>query len=67
MNDCSHDLPERETVFADGFCPICLKEKIEQLREEIGKAVAFLESEEVYDKIARHNSLLILLAALEKK
>lgn len=36
-------------------------------REPIEKAVAFLESKEVYDKVARHNSLLILLAALKQK
>jgi hypothetical protein len=31
---CPHDLAERETMVADGTCPICLMEEIDRLRRE---------------------------------
>lgn len=32
---CNHDLAERETACADGMCPICQLETINNLREGI--------------------------------
>ena len=34
MSDCTHDLSERETAVADGYCPMCLVETIEQLEAD---------------------------------
>jgi hypothetical protein len=37
MGKCEHDLAERETACADGYCPLCLSRKLHQLRKAIEK------------------------------
>lgn len=32
---CSHDLAKRETACADGMCPICLADQVEQLKSTV--------------------------------
>ena len=34
MSDCTHDLAERETMVADGYCPACMSAYIERLTTE---------------------------------
>jgi len=41
MSECQHDLAERETMIADGYCPECMSQHIGRLRfalEEIAGA-----------------------------
>ncbi len=34
---CNHDLAEQETMCADGYCPICLIQRIKELEDGIRK------------------------------
>jgi len=34
MSECSHDLAERETACADGFCPLCLRTELAEAKEQ---------------------------------
>lgn len=35
MSDCTHDLAERESACADGYCPLCLVADLAELRAGI--------------------------------
>ena len=35
MNECTHDLAERETACTDGMCPQCLAADNESLRDTV--------------------------------
>ena len=35
--NCNHTLSDKETECADGYCPICLKERVKELEEGIRK------------------------------
>ena len=56
MSDCTHDLSERETAVADGYCPMCLvstieqqeAEKLDQLRD---LSIAFSRVEELEARV----------------
>lgn len=39
MRICTHDLAERESACADGFCPICSADRIRELEAERDAAV----------------------------
>jgi len=45
MSDCTHDLSERETAVADGYCPMCLVSTIEQLQADNIRLVDELEKQ----------------------
>jgi len=32
--ECKHDLAERETAVADGYCPICLRQQLADVQAE---------------------------------
>lgn len=40
---CTHDLAERETVCADGYCPLCMIKDLSALRQEL------VEFEQTFD------------------
>lgn len=35
MSECKHDLAERETMCADGFCPVCFIDERDKLKAEL--------------------------------
>jgi len=47
---CDHDLEERESsVYADGYCPICMAAEIERLTKE--RDLALANADAVYAKL----------------
>lgn len=40
--ECKHDLAERETACADGYCPICLLSRVHDLEEGIHMLIDFI-------------------------
>ena len=38
---CTHDLAERETMCADGYCPACLKAELDAIKAEHALAIKF--------------------------
>jgi len=43
MSNCTHDLSERETAVADGYCPMCLVSTIEKLQTRVEELVGLYE------------------------
>ena len=43
QNDCPHDMADIDTATADGYCPICLLERIEALQAENAALTAKVE------------------------
>ena len=43
MSDCTHDLSERETAVADGYCPMCLVSTAEKLQTRVEELVGLYE------------------------
>ena len=45
MNNCTHDLSERETACADGMCPLCLADRIAELERQLARRTQKLNDE----------------------
>ena len=44
MNPCNHDLAERETAVADGYCPLCMAEMLRDRDAHLARLVGALEA-----------------------
>ena len=42
MNPCNHDLAERETAVADGYCPLCMVEMLRDRDAHLARLVGAL-------------------------
>lgn len=68
MSDCPHDLAERETAVADGYCPLCMEAEIKRLQayakheRSLGAEGPMIELVSAQQEIKRLQALLHELA-----
>ncbi len=44
MSECTHDLAERATMAADGYCPFCLLADIYELQAKVDNLLEALDN-----------------------
>ena len=64
MSNCTHDLPERETAVADGYCPMCLVSTIEELQANYNELIFSVEKKHLNE--TRHETALRYIQQRER-
>lgn len=51
--NCNHGYKDSERIGVDGSCPVCMKDKIEELEIEVLRLKAFIISVKLHIKAAK--------------